>query len=314
MRKTEKESYDLEVIAGPCSLNPERIAELYEISEITVPDGRDGTMRGVSMIRCVGLKSNTFHDPTGHRAGIDSKVIEQVILTGSSDEVPPSVLFAEQFVKETGTGIAAEIMLPGIQLPFYEGRIPKGLFMPWNPSVNQLGWNVREMAHFASRNGYPIGLKNPKWLDLPLKQVNDLGNTISTTMERTWLGLASYASSLGCHVNFIHRGVDVSEKGEYRNAPVHEVVRRLARMVPDAGRYLDPSHILGPKLRDDIVRFIIKAMQMTVNGSYLYTGLLVEAGTSVTDTDQHITVDELRLVLREISKFRKLAGPFLPTE
>ena len=62
------------------------------------------------------------------------------------------------------------------------------------------------------------------------------------------------------------------------------------------------------------MRTTIEAMRMTVDNQFLYTGILVETGTSITDTKQHITVDELQLMLNEISKFRKLGGPFLPTE
>ncbi len=313
MRETENGPHDLEVIAGHCSVNPERLAELYEMSEIQVSDGRGGTQRALSAVRFVGLKSRTECNPTGEGMGIDFPVIEQAIMFGSSEEVPPSVLLAQQFVNETGMGIAAEIMLPGVQMPFYEGRIPKGQLLPWNPSTDQLGWSVRQMAHIASRNNWTVGLKNGKWLGEPLEQVNQPNSETITSMEKTWLGLATFAAASKCNVVFIHRGVDVPEKGNHRNALVHEVVKRLAKKAPEAGRYFDPSHSLGPKLRDDIVRTTIEAMKMTVGNEFLYTGILIETGTSVTDTKQHITVGELRLMLGEISKFRKLGGPFLPT-
>ena len=314
MRETENGPHDLEVIAGHCSVNPERLAELYEMSEIQVSDGRGGSQRALSAVRFVGLKSRTEHNQTGEGMGVDFSVVEQAIMFGSSNEVPPSVLLAQQFVHETGMGIAAEIMLPGIQLPFYEGRIPKGQFMPWNPSIDQLGWSVRQMAHIASRNDWSVGLKNGKWLGESFEQVSRLNSETVTSMEKTWLGLSTFAAASNCKVNFIHRGVDVPEKGDHRNALVHEVVKRLAKKVPQAGRYFDPSHSLGPKLRDDIVRTTVEAMRMTIGNEFLYTGILVETGTSITDSHQHITVDELRLMLEEISKFRRLGGPFLPTE
>ncbi len=310
MRETENKSHDLEVIAGHCSVNPECLDELYEMSEIQVSDGSGGTQRALSAVRFVGLKSRTGYNPTGEGMGIDFPVIEKVIMFGSSNEVPPSVLLAEKFVRETGLGISSEIMFPDIQLPFYEKRIPKGQFFPWNPSVNQLGWLIRQMANIASRNNWPVGLKNGKWLGIQPEKVTQ----IIGSMEKTWSGLATYAKASGCDIVFIHRGVDISEKGMHRNVLVHEVVKRLAKKFPQSGRYFDPSHSLGPKLREDIVRETIKAMRMTVGNEFLYTGILIEAGTSSTDTDQHITVDELRFLLKEISKFRKLGGPFLPTD
>jgi len=204
-------------------------------------------------------------------------------------------------------GIAAEIMLPNIQLPFYEGRIPRGQFMPWNPSTEQLSWTVRQMAQIASRNNWTVGLKNGKWL-------GESDDSTVTSMERTWLGLATFAAASKCRVNFIHRGVDIPEKGEYRNALVHEVVRRIAKKMPEAGRYFDPSHSLGPKLRDKIVESTVEAMKMKVDNEYLYTGILIEAGTSETDTNQHISVDELKTLVTEVAKFRKLRGPILSIE
>ena len=314
MKETENKHHDLKVIAGPCSVDLENLAELYKMSEIQVLNGQGKTQRALSAIRCVGLKSRTKHNSTGEGMGIDFPVIEQIIISEPSEKIPPSVLLAEQFVKETGMGIAAEIMLPSIQLPFYEERIPKGQFMPWNPSNNQLGWSMREMAHIASRNNWPVGVKNGKWLGEPLEQVTQSDNEIITSMEKAWLGVATFATAANCNINFIHRGVDVPEKGEHRSALVHEVVKRLAKKVPNAGRYFDPSHSLGPKLRDNIVKTTVQTMQMTIGNEFLYTGILIEAGTSTTDTGQHITVNELQIMLEEISKFRKLGGPLLLTE
>lgn len=314
MRKSENGPHDLEVIAGPCSLDVRHLSELYEMAEMHVSDGRGGTQRGLSAVRWVGAKSRTELTPTGEGMGMDFCALEQAILYGSSNEVLPSVLLAQQFVRETGMGVAAEIMLPGIQMPFYEGRVPKGQFFPWNPAVNQLGWSVRQMAAIASRNDWTVGLKNGKWLDKPLEHVVQPDNDTITSMEKAWLGLATYAAAAKCKVAFIHRGVDAPEKGDFRNALVHEVVRRLARKFPNAGRYFDPSHSLGEKLKDDIVRTTIEAMKMTIGNKFLYTGILIEAGTSETDTRQHISLIELQQLLNEISKFRRLGGPFLPTE
>lgn len=311
--KTENLGQELEVIAGHCSVNPERLDELYEMAEIQTSDGNGGKKQALSAVRFVGIKSRTERNAAGNGMGIDFHAIEQAMASGSQEIVPPSVLLAERFVKDTGLGIAAEIMLPGVQLPFYEGRIPKGKFMPWNPAVDQLGWSVRQMAEVACRNNWTIGLKNGKWLGEGFGEANKPESNIVTSMEKTWLGLATFAASSKCRVAFIHRGVDIPEKGNYRNVLIHGAVKRLAIKAPLAGRFFDPSHSLGPKLRDKIVEETVEAMSMKVGNDYLYTGILVEAGTSETDTNQHISVDELRCLIKEISRFRRLKGPLLPT-
>lgn len=313
MHETENGQHDLEVIAGHCSFNPEYLNELYSMAEIQVSDGRGGMERALSAERIVGLKSRTNYNASGEGMGIDFRVIEQAIMSGSSEELPPSVIFAQNFVREANMGVATEIMLPDIQLPFYEGRIPKGQLFPWNPSINQLGWSMRQMAQIASRNNWTVGVKNGKWLGEPFKEVNQENSQTETSMEKAWFGLASFAKASKCNMAFIHRGVDVPEKDEHRNALVHEVVKRLAKKVPGAGRFFDPSHSLGSKLRDKIVETTIEAMRMKVGNEFLYTGILIEAGTSETDTNQHISINELEFMLKEIGKFRRLGGPFLPT-
>jgi hypothetical protein len=62
-------------------------------------------------------------------------------------------------------------------------------------------------------------------------------------------------------------------------------------------------------LRDKIVEGIIEAMKLKINeNDYLYDGVLIETGTSKTDTEQHITVDELKYVINELAKFRVIKG------
>ena len=51
-------------------------------------------------------------------------------------------------------------------------------------------------------------------------------------------------------------------------------------------------------------------MKMKISDKeYLYDGILVEAGTSVTDTLQHITLKELEYMLDELARFRDLVAP-----
>lgn len=42
---------------------------------------------------------------------------------------------------------------------------------------------------------------------------------------------------------------------------------------------------------------------------FLYDGILIEVGNSKSDTHQHISVDELKYLTQELSKFRDLVSP-----
>ena len=71
--------------------------------------------------------------------------------------------------------------------------------------------------------------------------------------------------------------------------------------------FFDPSHVCGPKLRDQIIDKTLEALQLKLDDSrWLYDGILIEAGTSTTDTEQHITINELSNLIDEISKFREI--------
>src|SRR3989338_8113937 len=99
-----------------------------------------------------------------------------------------------------------------------------------------------------------------------------------SSMEKTWRGLANFASSAGAEIAFVHRGVDIDGKGKMRNALVHEIVRSLARTDPQTGRYFDLSHSYGHDIQDLIFAEKIRTMKMRLNGDicpYLYTGILV---------------------------------------
>jgi 3-deoxy-D-arabino-heptulosonate 7-phosphate (DAHP) synthase len=104
----------------------------------------------------------------------------------------------------------------------------------------------------------------------------------------------------------IHRGVDVVGKGKFRHLPVHDSAEKVKKMTK-VKMFFDPSHSLGRFLRDQIVDQTILAMHMkTTEGEYLYDGILIEVGTSITDTEQHITVEELQTLCNEIIKFREI--------
>jgi hypothetical protein len=220
---------------------------------------------------------------------------------------PPSVEIAEKLHKDTNMSIATEIMVPSVQMPFYEGRIGQGKLLPWNPAVNQLGWQLMEMAKYGEINGWNVGIKNGKWLGDNLQNSDSETYNGETSVEKTWVGLAKYAEGAK-EIVLIHRGVDVEEKGDHRSLPVHNIAKR-AKLKTGAKLYFDPSHSYGPKMRDSIVAETVKSMQIKIDEeNFLYDGILIEVGTSVTDTEQHITIEELKQMVNSLSEFREIAG------
>jgi len=306
-----KQLYDLEIIAGPCSITPENTKEIInEIAPIKTPDGK----RAIYGTRVVGLKSRTTLSVDGKGMGIDYPVIKSCLKLPENKRKKlalPSVALAEKIVKQTGLLIASEIMLPHIQLPFFAAqKIFKNKMLVWNPAVEQLGWPILEMSEYAKGNGWRVGIKNGKFLGKePLEVANHPDYKGETTLEKTWLGLTTYANQPEEHLILIHRGVDVAGKGDFRNALVHEVVKRVKLRKPHLRLYFDPSHSYGPKLRHKIVAGIMETMQMRIDGKFLYDGILIEAGTSPTDTEQHITPSELQYLVNQLSSFRKLRPP-----
>lgn len=309
----------LVIIAGPCSVDEHNRKELYEIAGIEVTSRAGARQRAVAGARVVGLKSRMFLNVSGEGMGIDYAVFQentrQLIDGGGVDDfaLPPSVEIARQLVEDTGMMAASEVMDPAIQLAPYEGRVGQGKLFLWNPAVNQLGWQVACMAEYARRNGWKIGLKNPKWVGEALASANARLFTGQTSMEKTWAGLASFAQRLENEPVLIHRGVDVAEKGRYRNVPAHEIARRV-KLQTGCKLYFDPSHSYGPKMREEIVPAVIEAMKMNIaDDQYLYDGILVEAGTSKTDTEQHITLQELGEMAGALARFRDLVSPEEPS-
>ena len=303
------------IIAGPCSVDDNNIKEIKEISEIEVRSKKGKKQRAVAGTRVVGLKSRTELDTTGHGMGMDYQVYTkntEILLQGggiSDFEVLPSALIAKEITDKTDMIIATEIMNPIIQMPSYEGRIGPGKLLPWNPAVNQLGWQIEQTAAFARKNEWHIGIKNGKWIGDHLHTANTEEYPGKTTMEKTWAGMVKYAVGIKQDIILIHRGVDVPGKGNFRNAPVHAIAKRVKKDA-NVKMFFDPSHSYGPKMRDHIVDAVTAAMKMKISErEYLYDGVLIETGTSTTDTDQHITVLELQTLARELARFRELVAP-----
>lgn len=305
----------LAVIAGPCSIDKHNVEEIYQIADIRVTNRKGKIQRAIAGTRVVGIKSRTELSETGAGMGIDYPIFKKntrlLIKGGCIDrlKVPPSVLMAEQIHKDTHMLIATEIMSPLIQLPSYIGRIPKGKLMPWNPAVEQLGWPIAQMADFCRAHGWNVGLKNGKWVGDHVHNANTQDYEGQTTMEKTWSGLTKYVGKIKGDVVLIHRGVDVPDKGQYRNTPVHNLAERVKK-VTGAKLFFDPSHSFGPKMRKHMSYAVIDAMKMKAGkDEYLYDGILIETGTSKTDTEQHITVKELQILVEQIATFRDLVSP-----
>ncbi|MBI4064755.1 hypothetical protein HY409_00090 [Candidatus Gottesmanbacteria bacterium] len=307
----EQRSYDLEIHAGPCSVNRINLREIYQIADIRVKNARGEFIRAFSGTRVVGLKSRTFLSSNTSEMGMDLPILEEQFLVteDTHDRTPPSVEFARQIVADTDLVVATEIMMPDVQIPHYIGKIPPGKLLLWNPSVDQLGWHIWQTAKYARDHGWQVGIKNGKSLGTTLANAQDATNQEITELEKTWVGLASFAQNLEGRVVLIHRGVETPEKGLFRSAPVHEIARRAKRRIPQVRLFFDPSHSCGSNLRDQIVPITIEAMRMKDGNNFLYDGILVEAGTSDTDILQHITLDELRVLAEELTKFRSLRSP-----
>lgn len=303
------------IIAGPCSVDDTNIDEIRSLASFEIKN-RDGIpQRAIAGTRIVGLKSRTDHDPTGAGMGMDYAAYMknmQILMEGGStkDMVRiPSAHIAREIHEETGMIIATEVMNPVVQLPSFEGILGAGAFIPWNPAVNQLGWQIAHMASFAKRNGWHIGLKNGKWIGDHLHAADHPSYNGKTTMEKTWIGLANYAAGIDGDVILIHRGVDVPGKGDFRSAVVHHIAARV-KSETGAKLFFDPSHSYGPKLRSHIVGAVVEASRLRcADGSFLYDGFLIEAGTSSTDTDQHITLKELQELVAGIASIREILPP-----
>lgn len=301
------ENQKVKIIAGPCSVNKSNLDDIYKIAEIKI-NGK----YAIWGTRVVGLKSRTNFHSSGKGMGIDFSAylkLKRYFLKNKKINFKikfPSIELAKKIVKETKLLVATEIMDPWLQLPFYEKNIPQEKLMVWNPAVNQLGWPILVMANFVKKNKWYLGLKNPKWLGDRLNRVNNLENENKTSMEKTWEGLVSYANLEPSRIILIHRGVDVPEKRKYRNAPVHYLALKVKKAT-NCLLFFDPSHSHGPIMKEKILPATIKAMKMKIDDkNYLYDGILIEAGTSETDTEQHITLKELEVLVKEISKFREI--------
>ncbi len=302
------------IFAGPDSLDDYNIQEIYQIADIEI-----NGQKAIYGTRTVGLKSRTSFDKNNSEKGFmgfDFDVIMRNFdifgLGGTVDDLKPlpTVDMAAQIYRDTGLVCSTEIMLPAIQLACIAKSFKFKPFMVWNPAVDQLGWHVRQMAGFASEYEWTVGLKNGKWLGEEYELAEDPNFSGITSIEKTWDGLVSYAE-LAPEIILIQRGCDLPRKGEYRNLPIHQTAKRTKLRNKDkkVKLFFDPSHALGPKKRHDIVDETVEAMKMKISeNEFLYDGILIEVGTAKCDTEQHITVDELKELVERIAEFREIWG------
>jgi len=305
---------EVKIYAGPDSLDDFNIEEVYKMAEIKA-QGKPALYGA----RTVGLKSRTNFDMENSDAGFMGYDFEAIMQNfnifghgGNADDLVelPTVVMAEKIYKDTGLIPSSEIMLPAIQLACIKKSFANDPFLVWNSAVDQLGWHIRQMAGFAEEHGWIVGLKNGKWLGEEYKKAESPNFTGKTSIETVWDGLVNYAS-IADETILIQRGCDLPAKGEYRNLPIHYTAMRTKRRHADRkiAAYFDPSHSLGPKMRDQIVEKTVEAMKLKVNDDeYLYDGILIEVGTAKCDTHQHIDLDELQELVDQISEFRTLSG------
>ncbi len=298
----------LTIIAGPCSVDESNIDEIYDIANIRV-NGK----RVIAGTRVVGLKSRTAYS-SYEGMGIDHDAYMQnqrIAVNGHLNKerlIPlPSVKIAERIHKDTGLLIASEIVDPIIQLSHYDGTL-KGAFMPWNPAVNQLGWHINIMARFAEKNDWLVGIKNGKWIGEDVAKAESPDYSEVTSLEKVWSGLVTYSGETTRAPILIHRGVDVHDKKNFRNVPIHNTAGRV-KLATGCRLYFDPSHVHGPRMKEEIVPATIRAMNMKIsNDEYLYDGILIEVGSSRTDTEQHISINELAEIAERVREFREFAS------
>lgn len=310
------------IAAGPCSASPENEHVIWELAR----------QNNVAAVRVVGLKSRTAMTPDafmGWDAGASLNNMQtladnlQAIQNGNLAEIKPmeipdSITLARKIAEDTGVLVATETMDASLQIPLYNEHMPSGSMVFWTPSINGIGWLPYAIQAQIGQNGHGIGIKNVKVGGD--NSLSDLQNNadLDSELAKTWSGQAAYARSVNPNnVVLIHRGISVAGKGKFRNAPVHAAAQKV-KVDTNLPMLYDPSHIHGPKSRDNIVQDTIEAMQMTYLDTstsreiFLYNGMLLEVvddpSNVQTDSGQHITLEEMHQIQKEVSRHRNLVN------
>lgn len=306
----DDDKQELEIVAWACSIDTNNLREAIRIATKEI-NGAHPYMA----VRAVWVKSRT--GPTSSKDGgwIDADMLRanqrlyaQRWIQSIELHPHPSVEMMKKILRETPAWVATEIVDPFVQTivmanHFAEDKIWANRVMVWNPAVLQIGHPVEYMAQMAENFGWHVWIKNCKEQDPGTKKWSGMLEYANSGMS--WVGLQNRK------IMAIHRGYDIEGKWEHRNQPIHDHVVLLRKKYPGLRVYFDPSHIYGPKMRESIVENTIAAMKMTMpdkESEYLYDGLLVEAWTSTTDTEQHITLDELFDMTSRLADIRPIRG------
>jgi len=295
----------VKIIAGPCSVDFDNKKEIKDSLKIKYK----GKI-ALYGVRIVGLKSRTSFDPKNAFIGIDLEKYEAncnnaIMQNSNTIDIAPSIEIANEIQGEfQEIFMATEVVDPWMQCRIMSKYLNSNRLIIWNPAVNHLGFLIQIMAKYAKAKQWKIGIKNGKSLGSNIDKSEN--KNIETSLDKSWIGLASYANCLHeKDILMIHRGVDLGENQGFRNFPVHNLCKRV-KAKSQLGMFLDPSHILGPKMRSDIVNFTIESMKIKSGDGYLYNGILLECGTSKSDTDQHINHSELEEIVAKVSHFRQI--------
>lgn len=303
----DNDSQELEIVTGPCSIDNKNFREVLEIWQKQI----NGQIPFTG-VRVVGVKSRTAPTKSKDGGWIDAdmlvanqRLFAQRWMQSLSLHAHPSIEMMEKVLQETPVGVATEIVDPYIQSMvmanhFWEKNIWPNRVMVWNPAVLQIGHPVQFMAQMAENFGWHVGIKNCKEQDPGVKKWSWMVEYAGEWMSSVWLQ--------NRRIIAIHRGYDLESKWTHRNQPVHGNAVEMKKKFPWLRMYFDPSHTFWSDMRSSIVEETIKAMQMKVPETdiYLYDWMLIEAGTSTTDTKQHITLDELFDMTTRLADIRKI--------
>lgn len=145
-------------------------------------------------------------------------------------------------------------------------------------------FSVQECANALKGVNIPVLIKNPINPDLNL-----------------WIGAIERFYKAGIKkLGAIHRGFYPFEKTELRNIPKWEIPIELKIKFPNLPVINDPSHISGDK---DFIEFIAqKAMALNMDGLMIETH--IDPENALSDSQQQITPEKLRIILKKLV-FRK---------
>ena len=133
---------NVSIVAGPCSVDESNVSDILEIAKLCI-NGK----KAVAGTRVVGLKSRTAHTTEKSSMGMDCEAYHhnlKMLFEGKGHACfisPPSLKIMQYILEQTKMVMATEVMNPLVQIPPLQEQLKANLLL-WNPSVNQLGWQV----------------------------------------------------------------------------------------------------------------------------------------------------------------------------